>query len=162
VEFLGIGYQELILVLVLMLVVVGPERLPTVAYQIGRAVRTMQRYARSVRDEFSDEIGYLEDQYKTVKGEVDNMQSELRKEQLKLNTEMREATAEMRESTAVALPPLLPEGQPAVAAEASAPVNGHVAEQSTNGAVSSGGTNGSEPAKAAEPDAGAGKPPLVF
>ncbi len=69
-EFLGIGYQELLLVLVLLLIVVGPERLPQMAYQIGRAVRQMQMYARAVRDEFKDEIDYLDEQYKTIRGEV--------------------------------------------------------------------------------------------
>lgn len=91
-EFLGIGYQEVLLVLVLMLIVVGPERLPTVAYQIGRAVRTMQQYARAVRDEFSDEIGYIEEQYKTVKGEIDTTRQTLRQEQTKFEAEMRENT----------------------------------------------------------------------
>ena len=95
-EFLGIGYQEMLLVLVLMLVVVGPERLPTVAYQIGRAVRTLQQYARAVRDEFSDEIGYVEEQYKTIKGEVDTARTALREEELKLNAEMRDAQESMR------------------------------------------------------------------
>jgi len=75
VEFLGVGYQELLLVLILMLVVVGPERLPAMAYQIGKAVRTLQQYARAVRDEFSDEIGYVEEQYKTLRGEVDATRS---------------------------------------------------------------------------------------
>ena len=65
-EFLGVGYQELLLILVLLLVVVGPERLPAMAYQIGRAVRTLQQYARAVRNEFSDEFDYLEEQYRTV------------------------------------------------------------------------------------------------
>ena len=69
-EFMGIGYQELIIVMVLLLVVVGPERLPTVAYQVGRAVRQMQRYARAVRDEFSDELGFLDEQFQTIKGET--------------------------------------------------------------------------------------------
>lgn len=95
-EFLGIGYQELLLVLVLMLVVVGPERLPGMAYQIGRAVRTLQTYARQVRDEFSDEIGYIEEQYKTVKGEVDSTRASLRQEQLKLSNELRDATEPLR------------------------------------------------------------------
>lgn len=89
-EFLGIGYQELLLVLVLLLVVVGPERLPTMAYQIGRAVRQMQVYARAVRDEFKDEIDYLDEQYRTVKGQVDDAQRALRTEQVKLNRELRE------------------------------------------------------------------------
>lgn len=67
-EFLGVGYQEILVILAIMLVVVGPERLPTMAYQIGRAVRTLQTYARAVRDEFSDEFDYLDEQMKTVKG----------------------------------------------------------------------------------------------
>ena len=91
-EFLGIGYQELLLVMVLLLVVVGPERLPTMAYQIGRAVRQMQMYARAVRDEFKDEIDYLDTQYKTVKGQIDEAQKVIRTEQVKLNDELRESS----------------------------------------------------------------------
>lgn len=94
-EFLGVGYQELLLVLVLMLVVVGPERLPQVAYQIGRAVRQMQRYARTVRDEFSDEFGFIEEQYKVVRGEVDVARTEFRRQQQELNAEVNVATKEI-------------------------------------------------------------------
>lgn len=151
-EFLGVGYQELLLILVLMLVVVGPERLPAMAYQIGRAVRTLQSYARAVRDEFSGEIEYLEEQYKTVKGEVDSARVSLRDQQ-------REFEAEMRQSTAVDLPPLLPE-----ASSSSSAKNG-----ATNGAApSANGTNGATPAAApAEPAAPEAEtsppaPPLVF
>src|SRR3972149_4107340 len=91
-DLLGIGYQEIVLVLLLMLVVVGPERLPAVAYQIGRAVRTLQQYARAVRDEFGDEIGHIEEQYKTVKGEIDTTRTTLRQEQAKFETELRDST----------------------------------------------------------------------
>lgn len=97
-EFLGIGYQELLLVLVLMLVFVGPERLPNMAYQIGRAVRTLQQYARQVRDEFGDEITYLEEQVRTVKGEVDSAAAEFRQQSNKFNAELREATAPLNEA----------------------------------------------------------------
>jgi len=99
VEFLGVGYQELLLVLILMLVVVGPERLPAMAYQIGRAVRTLQQYARAVRNEFSDEIGYVEEQYKTLRGEVDATRLSLRDEQAKMNAEFRDATEPLRLAT---------------------------------------------------------------
>ncbi len=91
-NFLGIGYQELLLVLVLLLVVVGPERLPTMAYQIGRAVRQMQRYARAVRDEFSEEFDYLETQYRTVRGEIETTKSTLREGQAKFESELQSAT----------------------------------------------------------------------
>ena len=81
-EFLGIGYQELLLVFVLLLVVVGPERLPAMAYQIGKAVRTMQKYARAVRDEFKDEFDFVEDQVKTVRGEIDVARVAVREQQI--------------------------------------------------------------------------------
>ena len=99
-QFLGIGYQEILLVLGLMLVVLGPERMPTVAYQIGRAVRTLQSYARAVRSEFSEEISYIEDQYKTVRGEVQSTREVLRDEQARFAAEMREATAPIQQSLA--------------------------------------------------------------
>jgi len=95
-EFLGIGYQEVLLILVLLLVFVGPERLPGMAYQIGKAVRTLQEYARQVRDEFSDEFTYIEEQYKTVKGEVDSTRETMRAESAKMNAEMREVTQPIR------------------------------------------------------------------
>ena len=77
-EFLGVGYQEVLVILALLLVVVGPERLPGVAYQVGRAVRTLQQYARAVRDEFSDEIGYVEEQYRIVKDETGALNESIR------------------------------------------------------------------------------------
>lgn len=117
-EFLGIGYQELLLVLVLLLVVVGPERLPTMAYQIGRAVRTMQGYARAVRDEFKDEIDYLDEQYKTVKGQVDDVQRTMRTENAKLNSELREVTSSVESTVALATAEPFPSLAPTVSSEA--------------------------------------------
>src|SRR5690606_31607656 len=95
VEFLGIGYQELLLVLVLLLVVVGPERLPQMAYQIGRAVREMQKYARAVRDEFSEELGYIEEQYQTIRGDIDEARTEMRKQSQELNQEIKQVTSDV-------------------------------------------------------------------
>lgn len=92
-EFLGIGYQEILLVFVLMLVFVGPERMPRVAYQIGRAVREMQKYARAVRDEFSEEIEYLETQYREVEAEMKQAQASLKAESARFDQEMRDATS---------------------------------------------------------------------
>ncbi|MGE5597500.1 MAG: Sec-independent protein translocase protein TatB [Hyphomicrobiales bacterium] len=148
-EFLGVGYQELLLILVLMLVVVGPERLPTMAYQIGRAVRTLQQYARAVRNEFSDEIEYLEEQYKTVKGEVDTARSTLREQQAEWERDLREATA-------VDLPPLIPaESSNGSHASESPPA----AESAPADATPAATEAPAEPEKKDESQAG---PPMVF
>ncbi|MGI8926236.1 MAG: Sec-independent protein translocase protein TatB [Tepidiformaceae bacterium] len=157
-EFLGVGYQELLLVLVLMLVVVGPERLPAVAYQIGRWVRQMQRYARAVRDEFSDEIGYIEEQYRAVKGEVDTTRQTLREQQVKFAAEMRETTAELDG-------PLLPAeaaGTNIVAFNSGA-VGADVEDGSGGVAAAGENTAGEGTAGAAPAEGAAAKaPPLVF
>lgn len=94
-QFVGIGYQEMLLVFVLLLVVVGPERMPTVAYQIGRAVRTLQKYARAVRDEFSDEFQYIDEQYHDLKDEFETTSSSLRKEQAQIAQELKASQAEI-------------------------------------------------------------------
>ncbi len=97
-EFLGVGYQEILVILVLLLVVVGPDRLPQMAYQIGRAVREMQKYARAVRDEFSDEMKYIEEQYNTVRGDIDQARQELQQEQQTLNSEFRSFDRDLRDA----------------------------------------------------------------
>lgn len=132
-EFLGVGYQELIIVLVLALIFVGPERLPAIAYQIGRAVRELQRYARAVRNEFRDEFDYLEDQYKTIKGEIDTTKTALKDQERSLNRELKEATAPITEATKLTSP------------------NGNGASNGSKAAAAS--TDESEAAK---------QPPLVF
>ncbi len=130
-QFLGVGWQEMALVFVLALLVVGPERMPQVAYQLGRAVRTLQQYARAVRNEFSDEISYAEEQMKIVRGEVDGMKRELKDQQQVFAAEMREATAPLQElSTITALPAsnvlnfsdhVAPTGDPDVTADGATP-----------------------------------------
>ena len=38
----------------------------------------MQRYARAVRDEFSEELGFLDEQFQTIKGETGGLGDSLR------------------------------------------------------------------------------------
>lgn len=91
-EFLGVGYQEILVILAIMLVVVGPERLPTMAYQVGRAVRTLQQYARAVRDEFKDEFDYIDEQMKVVKGGMADVQQSLREGDRELRRDLEAVT----------------------------------------------------------------------
>lgn len=55
--FNSLGWPELVVLLVLGLFVVGPERLPSVAAQAGRALRSLRTYARGVRDDLADDLG---------------------------------------------------------------------------------------------------------
>lgn len=48
----GIGPEELMVILVLALLVLGPERLPKVARDVGRVVGELRRTSDELRDEF--------------------------------------------------------------------------------------------------------------
>jgi Tat protein translocase TatB subunit len=51
-ELFGVGAGELFLIMVLALVVIGPERLPEVAGQIGKTVADLRRQANQLTGEF--------------------------------------------------------------------------------------------------------------
>jgi Tat protein translocase TatB subunit len=55
-EFMGIGLGELLLILVLALVVIGPERLPEVASQLGRTLAELRRQANQLSEEFQQSL----------------------------------------------------------------------------------------------------------
>ena len=48
----GIGTEELLLILVIALIVLGPERMPRVARDIGRVLGDLRRTSDELREEF--------------------------------------------------------------------------------------------------------------
>ena len=55
--FNSLGWPELAVLLVVGLFVLGPDRLPGVAAQAGRALRTFRTYARGIRDDLAEDLG---------------------------------------------------------------------------------------------------------
>jgi Tat protein translocase TatB subunit len=48
----GVGPEELVLILIIALIVLGPERMPKVARDIGRVVGDLRRQSDELREEF--------------------------------------------------------------------------------------------------------------
>jgi len=57
---LGIGAEELLLVLVVALLVLGPERLPRMARDVGRVVGDLRRTSDEFREEFLQADKFLQ------------------------------------------------------------------------------------------------------
>lgn len=53
----GVGLSEIMVIAVVALLVVGPERLPDVAKQAGRLLRQARMMATNARDELRGELG---------------------------------------------------------------------------------------------------------
>lgn len=64
----GIGTSELILILVLALLIIGPRELPKIGREVGKAFRSFQRAADDVKESITREI---EDVGKEVKDAVE-------------------------------------------------------------------------------------------
>lgn len=68
-EFLGVGLPELLVILVLTLIVVGPQRLPEMAAQMARAMREFRRYTSSLSQEVTEALEDIEKEYSAVQDE---------------------------------------------------------------------------------------------
>ena len=55
--FDSVGWGELAVLLILGILIFGPERLPKVAADAGRLVRELRRMASGVRQDLRDELG---------------------------------------------------------------------------------------------------------
>jgi sec-independent protein translocase protein TatB len=53
----GIGLPELMVIIVVAVIVFGPDRLPEFARQAGRLVRQVKKFADSARDDIRAELG---------------------------------------------------------------------------------------------------------
>jgi sec-independent protein translocase protein TatB len=53
----GIGLPELMVILVVAVIVFGPDRLPEFARQAGRLIRQVRSFAQNARDDIRAELG---------------------------------------------------------------------------------------------------------
>ena len=95
----GIGLPEVFAILILLVVVVGPKRLPEMAYHIGRAIKTLQRYARAVRDEFGEEYQYLDEEVRAIKEDAREINAEMREVRAEVTENVEEVQTDFREAT---------------------------------------------------------------
>jgi len=95
-----IGFTELMVIGVVALVVIGPERLPGVARTVGHLAGRLQRYVADVKADISremefDELRKMRDSMQQAATEVEtSVRSELGKTEQDLNQAVAGATAD--------------------------------------------------------------------
>jgi sec-independent protein translocase protein TatB len=107
-----IGFSELLLIAVVALIVIGPQRLPTVARTLGHLFGRMQRYVNDVKADISREMEL--DELKKLQSSMEDTARSMRDS---LDKEVSETTGELNkvaQSAQVEPDPLAdPPSQPA-------------------------------------------------
>jgi sec-independent protein translocase protein TatB len=106
-----IGFSELMVIAVVALIVIGPERLPKVARTVGLLFGRMQRYVNDVKSDISREMA-LDDLRKlqsSMQDTVQSIQQSVTAEVQSAETEMNKIAADVPVVVADSAPPAVPE-----------------------------------------------------
>jgi sec-independent protein translocase protein TatB len=117
-----IGFSELMVIGLVALIVIGPERLPRVARTLGILAGRLQRYVADVKADINrevelDELRKMKDSVtqaasgieNSVKSGIDSVQSELQTAENSLNTAVSAAGMDATPAVVPAEAPKLPE-----------------------------------------------------
>lgn len=66
----GIGFPELLVILVVALIVLGPKRIPDVARSLGRGLAEFRRATGEITDEFRTAQSQIEEEYRRTRAEA--------------------------------------------------------------------------------------------
>jgi len=97
-DFLGVGLPELLVILVLVLIVVGPRRLPEMAAQLAHFIRAFRRYTNQITRDFNETVGELEKEYEEMHGEWKEIGQGLNESARAIDEELKSADRDVRES----------------------------------------------------------------
>jgi len=90
-----IGFSELLVIGVVALIVIGPERLPRVARTIGHLAGRLQRYVSDVKADINREIELEE-----LRKMRDSMQKAASEMQSSVDTELNQTAADLNQAAA--------------------------------------------------------------
>ncbi|MGI9143533.1 MAG: Sec-independent protein translocase protein TatB [Fluviibacter sp.] len=117
-----IGFSEILLVAVVALVVIGPERLPGVARNVGRYAGRLQRYVNDIKRDFNREVEFeeikrLQHEMETT---VQSMQESMRAVETTLQQETQKHQSDLTAALSVDEKPALVKKSKSVSAQATA------------------------------------------
>lgn len=118
-----IGFSELMVIGLVALIVIGPERLPRVARTLGHLAGRLQRYVADVKADINrevelDELRKMRDSVQQAATGIENsVQAELGKAEQELNAAAQVATQDAAQAAPAALPEAGAAAAPAAAAD---------------------------------------------
>jgi sec-independent protein translocase protein TatB len=92
----GVGPLEILLVSVIAIVVLGPERFPQAAVQVARAIKFLRGYANDATSDLREEFKQLTEEYDQLRVELDDIRGSVRKSTSSVTGEVSKVITETR------------------------------------------------------------------
>ena len=100
-DFLGMGWLEIFIVVIVALLVLGPEKLPEYARKAGRFVRQFRKITSGITKEISKTINLDEDEgIESLKQDLDAIKKSLEKDATELKDSLKTEIGNIKESVA--------------------------------------------------------------
>ncbi|MCY4112425.1 MAG: Sec-independent protein translocase protein TatB [Chloroflexi bacterium] len=93
----GVGLEEFIAIIMVALIVLGPERLPIAMRHVGRWVRKLRDMSREFRREFAEEFAFIQEEMSELRKEADATRSELAEIRRELGQTVQETADEVKD-----------------------------------------------------------------
>jgi len=112
-----VGFSEIVVIMLVALVVLGPERLPVVARTMGRWWGTLQRYVNRIKADVATnmELEELRQLERKIKAEADALERSAQQASSNVSEQMRQLERELEkpaQGSAEAAPPAEPPAEP--------------------------------------------------
>jgi Tat protein translocase TatB subunit len=89
-EILNIGFGEMVVILIIALLVFGPERLPEIARQVGRFMRQVRSMSDDVQRAIMSETSVITKPLEETRREIESTARPVRELQTEIDRNMRE------------------------------------------------------------------------
>jgi len=109
---IGIGLPQILLILIVALLVFGPERLPEIARQIARGINQLRAYASDMQGQFGAELEEIRSEVLSIQRDLSSVQANLRQGLGEIDESLRSVTSEVHESVTTPLRALPPASTP--------------------------------------------------
>ena len=93
-QMLGIGIPELVMILVLAVLVIGPDRLPAFAADLARWIRQMRAYASHLTKDFNEVVSDLEKEAGATREDWKEIASVVSRQTRDVEREVQQAAAQ--------------------------------------------------------------------
>jgi len=127
----NIGAGEFFLILILAMIIFGPERLPEVARKAGEAVRSLRKMIANLDPELLQDFREITQDISSVRAEVDTLRSDV----AGLQSELQSAASEVSQELGEAVQAIQEESAEAAAAITASGASGNVSGASAGAAL---------------------------